>query len=51
VEIILTDERSGSEKTRTFKFDGGVKSFVQYLNKEKPRSMMSRYGLKPSKTA
>jgi DNA gyrase subunit B len=35
VEIILTDERSGSEKTRTFKFDGGVKSFVQYLNKGK----------------
>ncbi|MDT8299129.1 MAG: DNA gyrase subunit B, partial [Spirochaetaceae bacterium] len=35
VEIILTDERSGIEKTRTFKFDGGVKSFVQYLNKGK----------------
>ena len=35
VEIILTDERIGSEKTRTFKFDGGVKSFVQYLNRGK----------------
>ncbi|RKX95730.1 MAG: DNA topoisomerase (ATP-hydrolyzing) subunit B [Spirochaetes bacterium] len=35
VEISLTDEREGQEKNRIFKFDGGLKSFVQYLNKSK----------------
>ncbi len=35
VEISLTDERPGQEKNRIFKFDGGLKSFVQYLNKSK----------------
>ena len=35
IEIILKDEREGSEKRREFKFDGGLKSFVQYLNKSK----------------
>lgn len=35
VEIVLADERLGHEKTRTFKFDGGLKSFVTHLNKNK----------------
>ena len=35
IEISLTDERPGREKTRTFMFEGGVKSFVQHLNKGK----------------
>lgn len=35
VEISLRDEREGSEQIRNFKFDGGLKSFVQYLNKSK----------------
>jgi DNA gyrase subunit B len=35
VEISLTDERPGQEKNRIFKFDGGLKSFVQHLNKGK----------------
>jgi len=35
VEISLADERPGQEKVRQFKFDGGLKSFVQHLNKAK----------------
>ena len=35
VEISLIDERPGQEKKRVFKFDGGLKSFVQHLNKSK----------------
>ena len=35
VEISLIDERPGQEKERVFKFDGGLKSFVQHLNKSK----------------
>ena len=35
VEIILGDKRSGREQNRNFKFDGGLKSFVQHLNKSK----------------
>ena len=35
IEISLTDERQGREQNRTFKFDGGVKSFVQHLNKSR----------------
>ena len=35
VEITLMDERIIPEKERSFMFEGGVKSFVQYLNKSK----------------
>ena len=35
IEINLIDERVMPEKERSFKFEGGVKSFVQYLNKSK----------------
>ncbi len=35
IEIVLTDERPGRERNRNFKFDGGLKSFVQHLNKGK----------------
>lgn len=35
VEIVLGDKRSGREQNRNFKFDGGLKSFVQHLNKSK----------------
>ena len=35
VEINLTDERITPEKERCFMFEGGVKSFVEYLNKSK----------------
>lgn len=35
VEIVLEDERAGHQQTRTFKFDGGLKSFVTHLNKSK----------------
>lgn len=35
IKIVLVDERAGKEKEREFMFEGGVKSFVQYLNKNK----------------
>ncbi|MDC7235354.1 MAG: DNA topoisomerase (ATP-hydrolyzing) subunit B [Spirochaetales bacterium] len=35
VEINLIDERVTPEKERSFMFEGGVKSFVEYLNKSK----------------
>jgi len=35
IKIILIDERAGKEREREFMFEGGVKSFVQYLNKNK----------------
>jgi len=35
IKIVLIDERAGQEKEREFMFEGGVKSFVQYLNKNK----------------
>jgi len=35
IGINLRDERITPEKERSFKFEGGVKSFVEYLNKSK----------------
>lgn len=35
IYILLKDDRSGQEKEREFFFEGGVQSFVQYLNKGK----------------
>ena len=35
VEIVLEDKRAGRDKIRNFKFEGGVMSFVQHLNKGK----------------
>jgi DNA gyrase subunit B len=32
LKIIIRDERLSTPKTHEFKFDGGVKSFVEYLN-------------------
>jgi DNA gyrase subunit B len=35
VRIVLTDERLTTPRTVEFKFDGGLKQFVEYLNKNK----------------
>jgi len=35
VDISLADERPGHERSRNFMFEGGLKSFVQHLNKGK----------------
>ncbi len=35
VHINLADERKGQEKKNEFMFEGGVKSFVEYLNRKK----------------
>ncbi|MBN1525526.1 MAG: DNA topoisomerase (ATP-hydrolyzing) subunit B [Spirochaetales bacterium] len=35
IEINLMDLRSKKEKTHNFKFDGGLKEFIEYLNKNK----------------
>ncbi|WP_455381314.1 DNA topoisomerase (ATP-hydrolyzing) subunit B [Salinispira pacifica] len=35
ITIHLLDERVPSEKRHTFRFDGGVREFVEYLNKNK----------------
>ena len=35
IEIIVTDERIPTPKVRSFRFDGGLKSFITELNKNK----------------
>ena len=35
VEISIVDEREAKKKSHTFSFSGGVKSFIEYLNKNK----------------
>lgn len=35
IEISLIDKRIGRNQNRTFKFEGGIKSFVRHLNKSK----------------
>jgi len=35
IRIVLSDEREGKERSLEFKYDGGIISFVQYLNKNK----------------
>ena len=34
-EVILIDSRKGLEKQETFKFEGGIADFVEYLNRNK----------------
>jgi DNA gyrase subunit B len=35
VEIRIVDERASKPKTHEFKFEGGIKSFIEYLNKNR----------------
>jgi DNA gyrase subunit B len=35
ISITLTDERQGEEKTKTFYYEGGIREFVTYLNKNR----------------
>ena len=35
LRMTVQDEREGKEKTETYKFDGGIKHFVENMNKNK----------------
>ncbi len=35
INIVLTDRREGKEQTTSLKFDGGISSFVEYINEKK----------------
>ena len=35
LKINLTDQREGQEKTKSFHYEGGIKEYVQYLNKSR----------------
>lgn len=35
IQIVITDERTPTPKKHVFKFEGGVKEFVQFINKNK----------------
>ena len=35
IEMALADKREGREAAEDFKYDGGIKSFVEYLNRKK----------------
>ena len=34
IKITLTDLREGLEQQKVFHYEGGIKEFVQYLNKD-----------------